>query len=128
MPTFDPANPSTSIQMKPILNTLAVLAFGLLLAACSGMFYPKSDALSEVKQGMTPQQVTRLLGRPDYRRLNYDLEEWEYRRLTSPLDSEPTVTIVRFEREKLVYMDSYKESERPVPGQKPRHGQPAQQH
>ena len=87
----------------------------LVLASCSNIFYPQ-NAMTLIKQGMTPQEVTRLLGKPDYRRMDYGLEEWEYRKLLSALESEPTIVIVRFEDGKLVYMDSFKESERsPTP-------------
>lgn len=108
-------------MIKFYKNFMAIACCTLLLSACSNVFYPKANALEEIRQGMSPKQVTNLLGKPDYRRINYDLEEWEYRKMTSPLDSEPTVIIVRFEDERLVYMDSYKESGRPQKPRPPRH-------
>ncbi len=88
----------------------AFLVLGIcifIMSACSNVFYPQSDALEKIKMGMTPQEVTKLLGKPDYRRISYDLEEWEYQKLRSVLDSKPTTVIVRFENERLVYMDSF---------------------
>lgn len=84
------------------------------------MFYPKANALDAIRQGMTQEEVTKLLGRPDFRRIDYGLEEWEYRKLFSPLDSDYTTVIVRFEDGRLVYMDSFHASDRepqapPVP-------------
>lgn len=82
------------------------------LTSCSNIFYPKSNTLEQIKEGMTPQEVTDLLGKPEYRRLNYGQEEWEFRKILGLLDNEPTIVIVRFEDGRLVYMDSFKESER----------------
>ena len=98
--------------MKMRLKIAGWLAAGtLMLASCSNIFYPQ-NAMTRIKQGMTPQEVTRLLGKPDYRRMNYGLEEWEYRSRFSPLDVDVTVIIVRFEDDRLVYMDSYLRSDR----------------
>ena len=85
--------------------------------SCSNAFYSSSNVLGQIKQGMSPQEITQLLGKPEYRRLDYDIEEWEYRKKTSILDNEATVIIIRFENERLIYLDSFKASERqsPVP-------------
>ena len=107
--------------MKTRRNIASLLAAGaLFLASCSSMFYPKANALDAIRQGMTQEEVTKLLGRPDFRRIDYGLEEWEYRKLFSPLDSDYTTVIVRFEDGRLVYMDSFHASDRepqapPVP-------------
>lgn len=107
--------------MKTKRNIASLIAAGaLFLASCSSMFYPKANALDAIKQGMTQEEVTKLLGRPDFRRIDYGLEEWEYRKLFSPLDSDYTTVIVRFEDGRLVYMDSFHASDRepqvpPVP-------------
>lgn len=89
----------------------------LLQMSCSNAFYSSSNILGQIKQGMSPQEITQLLGKPEYRRLDYDIEEWEYRKKTSILDNEATVIIIRFENERLIYLDSFKASERqpPVP-------------
>ncbi len=84
----------------------------LLQTSCSSMFYSNSNVLGQIKQGMSPEETTKILGEPEYRRLDYGLEEWEYRKMLNPLDSESTVIIVRFEEGRLVYMDSFKASER----------------
>ena len=71
-----------------------------LLMGCSHLFYPKASALNDIRQGMSPKEVIRT--------------EWEYNKMLNPLDNEPTVTIIRFENGRLVYMDSFKKSERPA--------------
>ena len=84
MPTFEAGK--TNFFMKTKRNIASLIAAGaLFLASCSSMFYPKANALDAIKQGMTQEEVTKLLGRPDFRRIDYGLEEWEYRKLFSPL-------------------------------------------
>ena len=102
-------------MMKTFMRHLIgfVCCAGLLMG-CSHLFYPKARALNDIRQGMSPKEVIRTLGNPDYKRINYDLEEWEYNKMLNPLDNEPTVTIIRFENGRLVYMDSFKKSERPA--------------
>ena len=60
----------------------------LLQTSCSSMFYSNSNVLGQIKQGMSPEETTKILGEPEYRRLDYGLEEWEYRKMLNPLDSE----------------------------------------
>lgn len=99
--------------MKCKRYLIGVAAMYLLLqTSCSSMFYSNSNVLGQIKQGMSPEETTKILGEPEYRRLDYGLEEWEYRKMLNPLDSEATVIIVRFEEGRLVYMDSFKASER----------------
>ena len=46
--------------------------------------------------------------------INGRIQSREYNKMLNPLDNEPTVTIIRFENGRLVYMDSFKKSERPA--------------
>lgn len=102
--------------MKPKrLSTGLLTLSAFVLSACSSMFYPKGNVLEKIETGMSPKEISALLGKPEYRRLNYELEEWEYRKFLNPLDGEATVIIVRFEDNHLVYMDSFKSSERQIP-------------
>lgn len=102
--------------MKPKRLSTGLLALSaFVLSACSSMFYPKGNVLEKIETGMSPKEISALLGKPEYRRLNYELEEWEYRKFLNPLDGEATVIIVRFEDNHLVYMDSFKSSERQIP-------------
>ena len=99
--------------MKAKRKIASILAAGtLFLASCSSMFYPKANALDQIRQGMSQDEVTKLLGKPDFRRIDYGLEEWEYSKLFSPLDSDYTTVIVRFEHGELVYMDSFHATDR----------------
>lgn len=90
----------------------AAAMYLLLQTSCSSMFYSSSNVLEKIKQDMSPQEISGILGKPEYRRLDHGLEEWEYRKMLNPLDNEATVIIVRFENDQLVYMDSFKASER----------------
>lgn len=102
--------------MKPKRLSTGLLALSaFVLSACSSLFYPKGNVLEKIETGMSPKEISALLGKPEYRRLNYGLEEWEYRKYLNALDGEATVIIVRFEDNRLVYMDSFKGSERQMP-------------
>lgn len=102
--------------MKPKRLSTGLLALSaFVLSACSSLFYPKGNVLEKIETGMSPKEISALLGKPEYRRLNYGLEEWEYRKYLNALDGEATVIIVRFEDNRLVYMDSFKDSERQMP-------------
>lgn len=113
--------------MKKKRIIIGFAMYMLAMTSCSSIFYSKGNILEKIETGMSPQEVTDLLGKPEYRRLDYGLEEWEFQKYLNALDKEPTVIIIRFEDNQLVYMDSFKESERqpqtsvpPVrPSQKP---------
>lgn len=108
-------------KMKFVHRRMIIISgLSMVLTACSGLFYPKANAIEKIRQGMSPQQVTQLLGKPDYRRFDHGLEEWEFRKLQNVLDGEPTIIIIRFEHGKVVYMDSFKTSERTFNPQSPK--------
>lgn len=50
-----------------------------------------------VQQGMTQRDVESIFGKPDYRRFDGDMEEWEFHRDngTPVLTSEPMTIIVQ---------------------------------
>lgn len=100
------------MKYKHYISIVAAALYLLLQVSCSNAFYSSSNVLGQIKQGMSPQEITQLLGKPEYRRLDYDIEEWEYRKKLNFLDSEETVIIIRFENERLIYLDSFKARER----------------
>lgn len=92
--------------MKTIRQTIMWLVLAMGLTSCSGLFYDvKADALRSVQKGMTKQEVTRLLGEPQFRRFDRDLDEWEYSKMVA--GSGYTTIIVSFEEDKVVAMDSF---------------------
>lgn len=101
--------------MKSVFCKFAII--GLLLSglsACSLRTYVQDkQVLNEVRPGMNAEEVSSVLGKPDYRRFNQNLEEWEYRKWLSGSDA---VVIVSFENGRVVSMDSF---EHPQPPQIP---------
>lgn len=100
--------------MKTIRQTIMWLALALGLASCSGVFYDvKPDALRSVQKGMSKQEVTNLLGEPQFRRFDRDLDEWEFSKYVA--GSGNTTIIVSFEDDKVVAMDSFATPYHPAP-------------
>ena len=49
----------------------------LSMNSCSLLSYgSKQEAASKIKEGMTPEQVTALLGTPDFKRSESGVEQW----------------------------------------------------
>lgn len=92
--------------MKKTIGKMIVAAIFLMgWSACSvGTFVQRKQVLNQVHAGMTAEEVGRILGQPDYRRFNRDVEEWEYRKWLSGSDA---VVIVSFEDGRVVSMDSF---------------------
>ena len=67
--------------------------------SCSSLFYDaKADVLNSIQKGMSRQEVTKILGTPEYRRFDRDIEEWEDSRvLSSKSNITRTQIVVTFE-------------------------------
>lgn len=92
--------------MKKTIGKMIIAAIFLMgWSACSvGTFVQSKQVLNQVHAGMTTEEVSRILGQPDYRRFNRDMEEWEYRKWLSGSDA---VVIVSFEDGRVISMDSF---------------------
>lgn len=64
------------------------------------------DVLQRIQKGMSKQGITQILGSPQYRRFDQNIEEWEYTKVL-PGSSGRTSIIVSFEGDKVVAMDSF---------------------
>lgn len=96
--------------MKTIRQTIMWLVLALGLTSCYGAFYElKADVLRNVQKGMTKHEVTALLGEPQFRRFDRDLDEWEYSKYVS--GSGYTTIILSFEDNKVVAMDSFRSAD-----------------
>lgn len=92
--------------MDIIRRTIIWLALAIGLTSCSGLFYDlKSDVLHNIQKGMSKQEVSKLLGEPQFRRFDRDLDEWEYSK--NIYGNGYTTIIVNFEDGKVVAMDSF---------------------
>lgn len=75
-------------------------------AGCSSLFYDaKTSVLQQIHKGMSKQEVTELLGEPQYRRFDSELEEWEYYKYLS--SSGHTTIILTFDGDKVYALDSF---------------------
>ena len=90
---------------KTIVKMIVAAIFLMGWSACSvGTFVQSKQVLNQVHAGMMAEEVSRLLGQPDYLRFNRGVEEWEYRKWLSGSDA---VVVVSFEDGRVVSMDSF---------------------
>ena len=101
--------------MKKI-HVMLCLALGILVSGCFTS-YVSTKQMMGIYQGMTQSQVESVLGKPDFRRFDGDMEEWEFHRDngTPVLTSEPVTIIVQFVNREVVSMDTFKGYGRPAP-------------
>ena len=101
--------------MKKI-HIILLLALGLGVSSCFTSYISNKQVMG-VQQGMTQRDVESILGKPDYRRFDGDMEEWEFHRDngTPVLTSEPMTIIVQFANKKVISMDTFKGYGRPSP-------------
>ena len=101
--------------MKKI-HIMLCLALGILVSGCFTS-YVSTKQMMGIYQGMTQSQVESVLGKPDFRRFDGDMEEWEFHRDngTPVLTSEPVTIIVQFVNREVVSMDTFKGYGRPAP-------------
>lgn len=98
------------------VSIIVCAALCLLLSSCFTS-YVSTNRLLKVQEGMSQQEVVEILGEPDYRRFDGDMEEWEFEREkgTPVLDSNPMTIIVHFVGKKVVSMDTFSSYHRPTP-------------
>ncbi|WP_291529868.1 DUF4476 domain-containing protein [Bacteroides sp. UBA939] len=91
--------------MKAIKQTLVLLALVIGMSGCASLFVNK-DIMMQIQKGMTQEEVSSILGKPDYRRFDHELEEWEFVKYVANT-SGPTTIIVGFIDGRVVSMDSF---------------------
>lgn len=74
-----------------------------LFAGCGSSSF--SANLMTIGEGMPQEKVRELLGNPDYRRFDRDLEEWEYVKGYS--QEENKIILIRFIDKKVTGMDTF---------------------
>lgn len=101
--------------MKKI-HIILCLAVGLLVSSCFTS-YVSTKQVMNIHQGMSQREVEAILGKPDYRRFDGDMEEWEFRRNsgTPVLTEEPMTIIVQFSNGEVLSMDTFGGYGRPSP-------------
>ena len=91
--------------MKTLKRLIALLVLFAGLSSCASLFVNK-NVLMNIHNGMSQSEVSKLLGQPDYRRFNGDLEEWEYDKGIWG-NAGNTVIVVGFADGRVVNMDSF---------------------
>lgn len=99
-------------QMKKTIIQCIGLWMSLMGLTACGTLVQSKQVLNQVHPGMTTEEVSRILGEPDYRRFNRNVEEWEYHKWLSGSDA---VVIVCFEGGGVVSMDSFERPQAPQP-------------
>lgn len=101
--------------MKKI-HIILCLTLGILVSSCFTSYVSTKQVMG-IYQGMSQSQVESILGKPDYRRFDGDMEEWEFHRDngTPVLTSEPMTIIVQFVNREVVSMDTFRGYGRPSP-------------
>ena len=66
------------------MKTKTFIAFGLIISSISfcscGSYMTGKSAIMKVEKGMAKKEVVSLLGEPDFRRFDEQVEEWEYKK------------------------------------------------
>ena len=85
-----------------------ILFFTLwVIASSCSTYYVSNKQVMEVQQGMSRQNVERILGKPDYRRFDGNTEEWEFHRVSSVLYGNSIKIIVYFADGRVTSMDTF---------------------
>ena len=98
------------------IHIILCLTLGILVSSCFTSYVSTKQVMG-IHQGMSQSEVESILGKPDYRRFDGDMEEWEFHRDngTPVLTSEPMTIIVQFVNREVVSMDTFRGYGRPSP-------------
>lgn len=99
--------PKTKILMKNLIQTTALAVLLSTLAGC-GLYdtaNQRSQLMGNLHEGMTRKEVIATLGKPEFRRFNNGIEQWEYHK--THWGGEKTVITLDFQDDKVIALDSY---------------------
>lgn len=96
------------------LHIIVILTLWMVAGSCS-TYYVSNRKVMEVQQGMPQQNVEKILGKPDYRRFDGDIEEWEFHRVSSAVYATSIRIIVFFVDGRVTGMDTFNGNVRPLP-------------
>lgn len=91
--------------MKTLKEIISLLLLSVCISGCASLFTNK-ELLMGIHKGMLQQEVRKDLGKPDYRRFNGDLEEWEYRKDIWG-NAGNTIIVIGFIDGRVVRLDSF---------------------
>lgn len=92
--------------MRRLKQTLLAFALCASVSSCGGL--TTTSTVMQVQKGMSQEDVTRLLGKPDYRRFDQESEQWEYRKTNMTIGASPDMVIlIDFIDNKVTNMNSF---------------------
>ncbi len=94
--------------MRKLKQILTLLMLTVMINGCA-ILYPNTDILMKVHKGMTKNEVSSLLGKPNYRRFDTINEEWEYQKGVAG-NGGNTVIIITFANDVVINMDSFSDN------------------
>lgn len=97
--------------MRRLKQTLLALTICTLVISCS---LTTSSTIMKVQRGMSQEEVSHLLGKPDFRRFDNGSEQWEYTK-TNMSTAANTVIIIDFVDGMVTNMDSFESNTTPPP-------------
>lgn len=93
--------------MKNLIQTTALAVLLSTLTGC-GLYdtaNQRSRLMGNLHEGMSQQEVIATLGKPEFRRFNNGIEQWEYHK--THWAGEKTVITLDFQDNKVIALDSY---------------------
>lgn len=93
--------------MKNLIQTTALAVLLSTLTGC-GLYdtaNQRSQLMGNLHEGMTRKEVIATLGKPEFRRFNNGIEQWEYHK--THWGGEKTVITLDFQDDKVIALDSY---------------------
>lgn len=100
------------MKLKALI-TLSLIVGSLFLSSC-GTYKSSRNAILKIEKGMSKRDITNLLGNPDYRRFDHDLEQWEFIKADQLMGTR-TIILVDFDNDRVVNMDSFDGNSNPTP-------------
>ncbi|TWV12970.1 DUF4476 domain-containing protein [Bacteroidaceae bacterium HV4-6-C5C] len=94
--------------MRKLKQILTLLMLAVTINSCA-IFYPNTDILMKVHKGMSKNEVSSLLGAPNYRRFDRSNEEWEYQKSVAG-NGGNTVIVITFANDVVINMDSFSDN------------------
>lgn len=92
---------------------LALIISSFSLCSC-GTYMSSKSAILKIEKGMSKKEVVGLLGEPNFRRFDEQVEQWEYKK-EGLLSSETTIIIVDFINGRVSNMNSFNGDSYPNP-------------
>lgn len=87
---------------------LLIGALCILTCGCGSLFTASNkEKVSNIRPGMSQNEVQAILGKPDYTRFNGGIEQWEYRNCYYAYGNQPVNVTVDFSNGKVIAMDSF---------------------